>query len=65
MDAEKLKERLLVKPSEAAALLGVSRSSVYELVRAGAIPSVRIAGMIRISVDQLRKIANPSTVQAE
>ncbi len=59
MDAEKLKERLLVKPSEAAALLGVSRSSVYELVRAGAIPSVRIAGMIRTQRRSAEKNRQP------
>jgi len=65
MDAEKLKERLLVKPREAATLLGVSRSSIYELVRDGTIPSVRVAGMIRISVEELKKIASQGAVLAD
>jgi excisionase family DNA binding protein len=36
-------ERLTVSVPEAARLLGVSRSTVYELVRRGVLPSVRVS----------------------
>ena len=35
-------ERLLLRPREAAALLGLGRSTVYELIASGAIPSLTI-----------------------
>lgn len=65
MDAEKLKQRLLVKPAEAASMLAISRSSVYELLRDGTIPCVRVAGMLRISVEELKKIASQGAVLAD
>lgn len=41
-------EPLLLRPSEAAVLLGVSRSRLYELANAEAIPSLRLGGSLRI-----------------
>jgi excisionase family DNA binding protein len=41
-------ERALLRPSEAREILGVSRSTVYDLIRQKAIPSVRIGGSIRV-----------------
>jgi excisionase family DNA binding protein len=38
----------LLKPSEAAVLLNISRSKVYALVTAGKLPAVHITGSIRI-----------------
>ena len=35
-------ERLLVKPEEAAAMLGIGRTRIYELLARGEIPSRRI-----------------------
>jgi excisionase family DNA binding protein len=40
--------RLLYTPSEAAQVLGISRSSLYLLLSAGTIPSVRIGASRRI-----------------
>ena len=40
--------RLTITVEEAAAHLGISRNSVYEAVRRGEIPSVRIGGRIVI-----------------
>lgn len=51
-------ERLLLRPAEAAELLGVSRSKMYELVAAGRIPSVRLDGgrLIRIPFQALKAL---------
>ncbi|HXG73151.1 MAG TPA: helix-turn-helix domain-containing protein [Gemmatimonadaceae bacterium] len=51
--------RLMLRPTEAGDAIGVSRSKVYELIAAGAIPSVRVGGCTRIPVDELKAwIAN-------
>ena len=41
-------ERMALTVEEAAAVLGVSRSKCYQLVRKGVIPSVNLDGMTRI-----------------
>lgn len=49
-------ERLTVTVTEAAEILGVSRTSAYELVRAGTLPSVRLGRRIlirRTTVEEL------------
>ena len=46
--------RLMVRPVEAAAMMGLGRSKVYELIAAGVIPSVRIGKSVRIPMDALR-----------
>ena len=46
-------ERMLYRPTEAAELLGISRSRVYELMNQGAIASVSIGRCRRISSDSL------------
>ena len=33
-------EKILLRPAEAAEMIGVSRSKIYELIASGAIPSV-------------------------
>lgn len=47
-------ERLLLKPEEFAQAVGVSRSRAYELLAAGAVPSIRLGSTIRVPVDALR-----------
>ena len=47
-------ERLLISVEEAAEMLGVGRSTVYDLMRVGKIPSVRIRRCRRVPVDGLR-----------
>ena len=49
-------ERLLYRPVEAAEALGISRSRVYELITSGDIPSIRLAGTLRVPVDGLRRL---------
>ena len=52
-------ERLLVRPAEAAAMLGVSRSKIYELINSGAVPSVRLEDgrLVRVPLQALRDLA--------
>ena len=46
-------DKLLLTPLEAAAALGIGRSKVYELLRSGALPSVRIGACRRIPAEGL------------
>jgi excisionase family DNA binding protein len=58
-------ERLLYRVEEAAAMLGVSRSKLYELAAAGTIPSVKIGAAIRIPADALREWLAEQTTNAK
>ena len=44
----------MLRPSEAAEALGVSRSKAYELIASGEIPSVHVGGCLRVPLDALR-----------
>jgi excisionase family DNA binding protein len=57
---------LLVGPAEAAALLGVSRSTIYELVHLGVLPVMRWheGGRLRIPVAEIERLIVERT-QAE
>jgi excisionase family DNA binding protein len=44
---------LLVRPEDAAGVLGIGRTKVYELMRSGALRSVRVGGLRRIPVTAL------------
>jgi excisionase family DNA binding protein len=46
---------LLLKPDEVAEQLRVARASVYRLIAAGDLPSVKVGKSIRISSDALRE----------
>jgi len=48
-------ERLLLKPLEAAQVLGIGRSLMYELIARGEIPSVRLGRCLRVSRESLQK----------
>lgn len=50
---EVIMDKLLFTPSEAAAVLGIGRSKVYELLNDGHLPSVRIDRCRRIPADEL------------
>jgi excisionase family DNA binding protein len=41
-------EAAVLKPAEVAARLGVTTGRVYQLIRAGVIPALRIGGALRI-----------------
>lgn len=47
--------RLTLTVTEAAAALGVSRSTAYKLVRTGEIPSLRLGSRIVVPVEALRR----------
>lgn len=44
---------LLLRITEAATLLGLSRSTMYSLVNSGRVPIIRLGGVVRIPRDQL------------
>jgi excisionase family DNA binding protein len=46
-------DKLLYRVPEAAEYLSLSRAKVYELIRAGMLPSVRIDGARRIKAEDL------------
>jgi excisionase family DNA binding protein len=51
---ERNTEPWLLRVEDVADLLGVSRSTIYNLINAEQLPTVRIAGCRRVPVDQLR-----------
>jgi excisionase family DNA binding protein len=48
-------ETLLLKMSEVAQLLGVSRSTAYSMAAMGELPMIRIRGGVRVPVEGLRQ----------
>ncbi|MBA2669255.1 MAG: helix-turn-helix domain-containing protein [Gemmatimonadetes bacterium] len=48
-------DKLLLRPVEAAEVIGIGRSKVYELLASGELPSIRIGGCIRVPVEALRE----------
>jgi excisionase family DNA binding protein len=48
-------EKLLLRPTEAADALGVSRSTIYELVADGTVPSMRLGRSVRVPAESLRE----------
>jgi excisionase family DNA binding protein len=48
-------DRLLLRPTEAADAIGVSRSKAYELIASGEIPSVKMGGCVRVPVAALNQ----------
>jgi len=47
--------RLAVRVAEAAAMLAVSRSQMYELLRRGQIPSIRVGQRVRVPLEALEE----------
>jgi excisionase family DNA binding protein len=48
-------DRLLIGVSEAAQMLSVSKSKLYELINQGMVPAIKVGHSLRIPVEQLRK----------
>ena len=48
-------EKLLLKPMEAAEVLGIGRSLMYALIAQGVIPSVRLGRTLRVPKASLEK----------
>jgi excisionase family DNA binding protein len=59
-----LMERLLLSPEEAAEVLGVSRSRVYDLMRKRELVSVRIGRCRRVPVSAVRRFVDQLTEDA-
>jgi len=55
---------LLVRPEDAARVLGIGRTKVYELMRSGALRSVRVGGLRRIPVAALNEFVARLEVEA-
>ncbi len=53
-------QRLTFTVSESAAILGISRTTAYELVRSGALPCVRLGRRIVITRRTLEKLLGTS-----
>lgn len=47
-------DKMLLRPTEVAELLGIGRSRAYELIGSGVIPSLRIGASVRVPHDSLR-----------
>jgi excisionase family DNA binding protein len=54
MDREK---PMLLRVSEAAALLSLGRSKTYELIETGKLPSVRLDGALRVPRAAIERLA--------
>jgi excisionase family DNA binding protein len=56
--------KLLLTPEEAARALGIGRTKLYELLATAKLPSVRIGGSRRVSVDALTEFVRRLTPTA-
>lgn len=56
-------DRLMLRPTEAADAIGVSRSKAYELIAAGEIPSVKVGGCVRVPLGALQKWIDQQLVE--
>ena len=52
---------LLLRPEQAAELLGISRSKVYAMVTSGRLPAVRLTGSVRIPRAALLELVEAAT----
>ncbi len=57
-------DKLLLRISEAADMLGVARSKAYAMVQAGELPAVRIGKSVRIPVRALNDYVERKTAEA-
>jgi len=48
-------ERLAYRVAEAAGLVGISRTKMYELIAAGDMPTIKIGSAVRVPADALRE----------
>ena len=48
-------DRLLLRPTEAAELIGVGRSKMYQLLASGELPTVLVGGSVRVPLAKLRE----------
>jgi excisionase family DNA binding protein len=48
-------DKVLLKPEEVAQMLALGRSTVYELIATGALPSIRVGKVIRVRREDLQR----------
>lgn len=65
MGVDHMDNRLLLRPAEVAQTLGVGRSTVYEMIAAGTLPTVRIGTCLRVPVEALRSWVVAQTQNAD
>ena len=58
-------DKLLYRPKEAAIVLGISRATLYDLIRTGRLRSVKDGGMRFITLDALREYVHQLEHQAK
>lgn len=58
-------EKLLLKPEEAGAALGLCRSKIYVLLADGTLPSIRVGRSVRVPAEALRAWVDRQTVEAK
>ena len=56
-------EQELLTAQEAAELLKVKKATVYEMVKRGEIPAVKIGKQVRIDRNDLKKVLQPAAVK--
>jgi excisionase family DNA binding protein len=63
--SEKAQGRLLLRPREVADMIGVSRTTAYDLIAAHKIPSVRIGNHLRVPAAALEKLIEDGMTRTE
>ena len=58
-------EKLLLRVSEVAEALGISRSHCYELIQAGKLPTIRLGASVRIPRAWLTRFVEEETARWE
>lgn len=58
-------EQLLMRPSEAAVVLGLGRSKIYEMIASGELPGIRVGRDLRVPADALRRWVADRTGSSE
>lgn len=54
-------DRMLLRPEEAAEMLGIGRSTIYSLMATGGMPSVRVGRSVRVPLDALKQWVSERT----
>lgn len=62
MDKHNIVSEGLERVADAARFLGISRSSVYKLIRAGMLPSVKLGNSRRVPIRSVRELASDRLV---
>jgi excisionase family DNA binding protein len=57
MAVAQAQEKILLRITEAADLLALGRTTVYNLIRSGDLTTVRIGGAVRIPMEAVKKLA--------